>query len=463
MHRRQWLQLPAAALLGATARAARGQAAPADGDPAIDRLLAARVRVQGVGLVGAVVDVDRVRVGAAGTRRAGTDLVPTADTLVEYGSITKTFTALLLADAVLRRELALADPVEAVLPDGLTLRDRAGSPLTWADLATHRSGLPRLPGNLRDPTGADPYDYSRTELWTFVRGWKPERARDEQWAYSNLGYGLLAEALALRAGRSYAALLDERVLRPLGLAGMSLALRDGPVAGLLPGHDASGRPVPNWRFDALAGAGALVGSVRALARYAQAALGLFDHPLREAFRLALTPRAEGPSAHNPVGLAWLFGPLNGRRVANHDGATGGFSTSLFLDPERRRAALVLAHAQVGINDLALHLLDPAVPLRDLSAEQRQRERAAASVPAEQLRPLAGSYALNAQLRIHVRERDGRLFAQATGQGEFELFAIDARRFFARVAALEMHFDGDRGVPASLRLHQAGQTLRFVRE
>lgn len=111
MHRRQWLQLPAATLLGATARAARGQAAPADGDPAIDRLLAARVRVQGVGLVGAVVDGDRVRVGAAGTRRAGTDLVPTADTLVEYGSITKTFTALLLADAVLRRELALADPV----------------------------------------------------------------------------------------------------------------------------------------------------------------------------------------------------------------------------------------------------------------------------------------------------------------------------------------------------------------
>jgi D-alanyl-D-alanine-carboxypeptidase/D-alanyl-D-alanine-endopeptidase len=442
-----------------TPLAARAQNAA----PEAAAILRERLRHEGVGLVSAVIDGPTVRFAAAGRRDAAREAAPDEDTLFEIGSVTKTFTALLLADAAVRGELKLDDAVQAVLPDGLRLRDSAGVPISWADLATHRSGLPRLPPNLRDPSGADPYDYSRKDLLAMLAAWKPERARDTQWEYSNLGYGLLGEALAMRARTSYAALLLERVLEPLGLADMRLALRDTAVPGLMPGHDAARRSVPNWRFDAIAGAGALIGSARSLARYAHAAIGGFEHPLKAAFKLALTPRAGGPSANNAMALAWISAPLNGRRVFNHDGATAGYASSVFLDPERQRAALVLSNAQIGVNDLALHLLDPTIPPRDLAAEKRLAERPVVKVATEALAELAGSYVLNPQFKVTIRARAGQLFAQATGQGEFELFALDARRFFARVTPLEMHFEGEGGAAPAFVLHQGGQKLRFVRE
>lgn len=450
--------------LGAAAQPAGPAAAPGASAPvgasATGRLLRERLPHRTAALAAAVVDGAQVQLAA----EAGADAGPvTPDTLFELGSVTKTFTALLLADAVVRGELALDDPVEAVLPDRLRLRDAAGAPITWADLATHRAGLPRLPDNLRDPSGADPYDYSRAELLAFIAGWRASARRDTAWAYSNLGYGLLAEALAMRAGQPYAELLRARVLQPLGLDGMALALRAPAVPGLVPGRDAQGRPVPNWRFDAIAGAGALVGSARQLARYAQAALGLFDHPLKPAFALAMQPRAEGPSAANRVALAWLAAPLFERQVLNHDGGTGGYASSLWLDPSRRRAALVLSRGALPVNDLALLLLEPRVPARDLAAERRQTERTSVALPAGQLAPLAGRYRLSPQFAVEVRARDGRLFAQATGQGEFELFALAPRQFFARVTPLEMRFEGEDGPPPAFVLQQGGQRLRFVRE
>ena len=125
--------------------------------------------------------------------------------------------------------------------------------------------------------------------------------------------------------------------------------------------------------------------------------------------------------------------------------------------------MVLANCAVPVNDLALHALDPDVPPRDAAADATQTQRPAAAVPADALAVLTGTYALNPQFKVTVRWRDGRLFAQATGQGEFELFALDRRRFFARVTALEIHFDGADGVPPGFELLQGGQRLRFVRE
>lgn len=413
-------------------------------------LLEARLKDGGVALAAGRVGGDQTEFAGAAT--AGRR--PDAYSVFEIGSITKTFTALLLADAVVRGELKLDDAVETVLPAGLALRDSAGQPLRWVDLATHRSGLPRLPGNMTPARPDDPYaDYDWASLQLFLKGWQPAVARGSRFDYSNLGYGLLGHALALRHGSDYAALLTRRVLEPLGLAPHIGFQRPG----LLPGHDAQGRPVPAWQFQSpTAGAGALQGSVRGLLRYAEAALGGYEHPLREAFALCLQRHGAGGAPANPIGLAWLLAPLNGRGLFNHDGGTGGFSSSLWLDPTRGRAAVVLANAQVPVGDLALHLLDDSVPLRDLSATRQ----ASVTLAPEQVQPLAGVYALNPQFKLTLRADGARLFAQATGQGEFELFAKAPRRFFAKVAPLEIEVDADA---AALTLLQGGARLRFVRE
>ena len=287
------------------------------------------------------------------------------DTLFELGSITKTLMALLLADAVQRGELKLTDAVQDALPARQPLRDHRGSPITWADLATHRSGLPRLATNMAPADLADPYaDYSASALLAFLKTWQPTRTRDTAFEYSNLGFGLLGQALAWRAGQPLAALLRHRVLTPLGLAPGDMLLPEAASPAPVAGHDAQGQPVKRWRFaDATAGAGAVLATPRGVARYAQALLGLYEHPLQDAMALCLRRHADGPNDINPVGLAWLLAPLNGRTLHNHDGGTFGFSTALWLDPTRRRAVAVLANAGAPpVGRLALHLLDSAVPL-----------------------------------------------------------------------------------------------------
>ena len=448
--------LRAIAATAACALGAPRQAAALSAEKTAE-LLRARLAEQGVGLAVLQVDKGVVTIAAAGSASEGVPLGD--DARFEIGSITKTFTALLLADAVVRRRLALADAVEGALPSGLRLRDAADAPIRWVDLATHRSGLPRLPANLAPRDLRDPYaDYDEAQLLRFLGDFKATVARDSRWEYSNLGFGLLGYALGRAAGTSYAQLLAERVLEPLGMTRSTLSLPGRAIPGRVDGHDASRRRVPPWHLDVLAGAGGLVMPAADLARYARAALRPDDTPLGEAFRLAQRRHAAGGSEANPMGLGWVRAPLNGRVVLNHDGGTAGFASSLWLDPDRGRAAAVLANALVEVNDLALHLLDESVPAKDLGLMRQP----AIALPAEQLAPLAGVYAARPAFKLTLTVRDGELWAQATGQGAFPLFARSPRRFFARITPLEIEF-ADGSPPAELTLHQGRMTVRFVRE
>ena len=448
---------------GVASRPARAQAAAADG-PAVQALLDARLARQGVGLAAARLVNGRVEAAIAGRRAADQDQALDATHRFEIGSLSKTFVALLLARRVQARDVALDDPVEAALPRGLRLRDAAGAPLRWVDLATHRSGLPRLPGNLQPGRPSDPYaDYDEQALYAFLEAWRPDRPRDARFEYSNLGFGLLGHALALQAGVAFDALLQREVLAPLGLSAITLARPGVGATDMAQGHDAQRQPVPFWHFGVLAGAGALRANLGEMLHYAQAAIGVVDTPLRAAFDLALAPRADGPGRGTRIGLAWFSTEVGGRLMTHHDGGTFGFASSLVIDRAARRGGLVLANAMLPVDDLARHLADPDAPLRDLAAEARATQAAAITLPARLLTPLAGVYAISPQFKVTITADAERLFGQATGQDRFELFARSPRQFFARVTALQISFEGESGPPPAFELQQGGQRLRFVRE
>ena len=467
LRRRPLLQALWAAPLSAAWTASPAQEAPPPADE-LSPLLRERLRHEGVGLaVARFGSPAGLELAAVGPR--GPEGVPLNFTdLFEIGSITKVFTGLLLADAVQRGELKLDDAVEDLLP--FPLRDKEGLPLRFVDLATHRSGLPRLPLNLAPRNADDPYaDYGETLMLEGLQLFKPSRSREERFEYSNLGVGLLAWLLARRARKPLAALLEARVLGPLDLGGpggMKLQLQRPPAAQRVQGHDAQGKPVAPWTFaDTLAGAGALRASAAQLARFGQAALGGIEHPLSAAFALALQVHSRlGPQPEVSMGLGWMLAEREGRRYATHDGGTGGFSSSLWLDLSRRRGGLALANASVTVGDLARHLMDPQRPLRNVAEEKRVREQAQITLAPAELSRLAGVYAASPQFKLTLRERDGRLFAQATGQGEFELFARAPGQFFARVTALDVSFEGPADAPPQrLVLLQGGQRSVFARE
>jgi D-alanyl-D-alanine-carboxypeptidase/D-alanyl-D-alanine-endopeptidase len=302
---------------------------------------------------------------ANGVRR----VVPVADvpydgrTIFEIGSITKTFTGILLAEMAERGELRLEDPVQDLLPKGVSVPARNGRQIRLVDLATHTSGLPRLPGNLAPADSANPYaDYSVDRLYDFLRGHQLGRDIGERAEYSNLGAGLLGHVLALRAGKSYEALVTERILAPLGMTSTRITLSAEHRGRLAPGHSASGQEVPNWDIPTLAGAGALRSDVDDMLKFIAASLQPPDNALGRAIRSSHEPRAV-MSETAKVGLHWIVTTTRfGRTVIWHNGGTAGYRTFIGFDPERRTGVVVLSNRSNSVDRIGMHLLDPRMPV-----------------------------------------------------------------------------------------------------
>jgi CubicO group peptidase (beta-lactamase class C family) len=229
-------------------------ASAASGDE-IRTVLAERIDVQrqSVGIVVGVIEPAGRRIVTHGSPAKGDARPLDGHTVFEIGSISKVFTSLLLADAVERGEVSLTDPVATFLPASVPMPER-GRAITLQDLATHTSGLPRLPTNMTPQDGNNPYaDYTVAQLYAFLSGYALPRDVGAQYEYSNLGGGLLGHVLALRAGSSYEALVESRITGPLGMNSTRITLPAEMRARLAAGYGPTLQPATNWDLPTLAG------------------------------------------------------------------------------------------------------------------------------------------------------------------------------------------------------------------
>ncbi len=180
------------------------------------------------------------------------------DSIFEIGSITKTFTATILAQRVVEGAVRLDEPVRALLPPGTVAKPASGPEITLLDLSDHHSGLPPMPDN--DPH-ADPTnplaDYDINLLYAFIAKHGVSTPPDAPFLYSNLGEGLLGEALANQAGQPYAALLQNQVLAPLRMLHTGVVLTPDMQRHLLQGYSDDGKPARSWDLNALVAAGGI--------------------------------------------------------------------------------------------------------------------------------------------------------------------------------------------------------------
>lgn len=419
------------------------------GDEGIGTLIAERIAPRaGQGIVVGVIEPAGQRVVAGGPH-GGTAF--DGATLFEIGSISKVFTALILADMVNKGEVALDDPAEKYLPAGATMPSRNGRKITLADLSTHTSSLPRLADNMPYGDLADPYaDYTEALMLEFLGRSELPRDIGSQHEYSNFGVGLLGYLLGRAAGSDYETLLRERITGPLGMTDTAVTLSPAQQARFAPGHDTFMRPARPWRLPLQEGAGGIRSTTDDMLKFAHAALDP-GSPIGPAMRTALSVRRDTGIARTEQALGWqVFHPASGREVLIHNGGTGGYRAVLAIEPSKHHAVVALANsaAEPATTDLGLRVLvgmpmppTPPVP----PPPPPPTDRAEVTLPASELDRVTGLYEFPNGLQFRITREGPVLRAQRLGGvtgPALQLHAEAPLAFFLRAIDAQVRFTTD---------------------
>jgi CubicO group peptidase (beta-lactamase class C family) len=286
-------------------------------------------------------------------------------------------------DMVQHGDVALSDPVAIHLPSHVTVPQRNGRQITLQDLATHRSGLPRFPSNLKPRDPSNPFaDYTVEQLYQFLSIHELTRDVDAKVEHSSVGLGLLGHALERRAGTDYESQIRTRILDPLGMSSTRISPSPDMKARLAPGHNRKLQRVSNWDVPTFAGAGGFQSTANDLLTFLTANLDHTTSPLGAAMTAVLRVRRgtgrEGPIGWSAVTLDGVFS-RDGRNMFVTSGATGGYRAFLGFDRKVRAGVVVFANALsvsgglsgfYDFDNIGLHLLDSRWPLSGPSNEQR---------------------------------------------------------------------------------------------
>jgi D-alanyl-D-alanine-carboxypeptidase/D-alanyl-D-alanine-endopeptidase len=350
---------------------------------------------EGIGVVVGILDRGTTSVHGYGHTRDGASTAPDGRTLFGIGSISKVFTTTLLAALIVVEEaVEMNQPVRELLRETPDLPES----ITLLSLATHTSGLPRLPRNLwksvrKNPT--DPYaNYTEADLLDYLCTVQAADLRQTvgMISYSNLGMGLLGYAVSKLLGVSYEEAVQRWVCRRLALNDTLITLRPELEQRLAVGHDATGKPTSNFHMPSLPGAGALYSSVDDLLRFLSAHV-TYEQPLSDMlplilrsyctefarprgllrllrrFRMVL-PQQPCPSIEAVgIGLGWVRArlPRSGAAAWLHNGGTVAYRSFTAFVPESRTGVVVLNNRgmhgmeiilpQYTVDNLGLEILD----------------------------------------------------------------------------------------------------------
>jgi CubicO group peptidase (beta-lactamase class C family) len=374
------------------------------------------------------------------------------DTKFRLGSVTKQFTAASILLLQERGKLKLDAPVKTYLPDAPAAWDK----ITVHHLLTHTAGIPNL-------TSFD--DFQKTKTLPATPASLIARFRDrplefqpgEKHSYSNSGYILLSAIVERVSGQGYAAFVAENIFKPLGMADTGYdvhamviprrAAGYSPRAGIVVNADYVDMTIPQ-------GAGALYSTTHDLLKWER---GLFGGKLLkpESLKAMITPYKDN------YALGVAVSTKDGATTVSHGGGIEGFNTWLGYDPDRKLTVVVLANLNGGSPGKIGNAL---MTLARGGAVRLPGERKAVALGPEALKAYEGSYAISPEFGFVIRVGNGKLIAQATGQGPLELYAEKLDHFFFRDVDAQIVFARDAaGKVTSATLFQNGREAKAPRK
>ena len=377
-------------------------------------------------------------------RLSATDTrVPDGDAVFEIASVTKVFTGILLAQAVLNGEVELDDPISMYLPEGVTAPAYEGRSITLLDLATHYSGLPHWNDALSP-------SYTLDQMYTYLSEYRLTRAPGSNYEYSGFGFGILGNLLVRRAGEeNFEALLEDRITGPLGMNSTRIELTPDMRSRLAAPHSSYSVVSSNYA-PTLAGSGAIRSTANDLLTFLAANMGITDTELRPALQLASTPQRQGEMwTLAYIGLGWNL-PESGNGIHYHGGGSFGYSSFLAWDSERKIGVVVLMNIYGGPKERIAFPLLRGFPLTPVPVDP--------SV----LAAYAGSYQFD-DFDVVIRVDGAQIYFGVPGLGEAELIAISEDRFYlAGMYAEIVFYPNDRGEVDRMERVVIGGTLTAKR-
>jgi len=424
-------------------------------DPLVEQLLADEIVV---GLVVGIYKDGETQVIGYGETEKGKGIAPDGETIYEIGSASKAFTGVMLADLVERGRVKLDDPMQKYLRNAAKSQLQNPSHITFEHLATHTSGLPRLPDDFQPADPTNPYaDYTFQQIFAFLKEYEPRRAPGE-YEYSNFGMGLLGVLLGGREKMSYEELLVERIAKPCGMDDTCVELSNKQRRRLAPPYNATLQAAKNWDIPTLAGAGGIRSTTNDMLKFIAASLADDDKPLTKALQLSHKKRHSMPDGQ-AIGLAWHIHPDGMTRW--HNGMTGGYASWLAVIPSHDVGVVVLSNtATEQITELGGNITRIAFEEKTGQSEVPS----VAEVPKEVLKSYEGVYAITRDFALTVTLEGDRLMVQATGQQKLQVYPESETTFFYKVVDAQLTFAGEKNDKAAMViLHQNGANQVATRQ
>lgn len=283
-------------------------------------------------------------------------VIENKDMLFEIGSITKVFTSTLLAHHIVNGKIK----TQATANQYFKFKFKEKEPIKLVELSNHTSGLPRLPSNFVTNTflPENPYkNYTIADFQQYLKeGLKLNTKPGTVYDYSNTGAGLLGTIIGISQKTTYRELLQELIFDRYEMTA-TYTSRDGIETRMVKGLQKDGRETSNWDWDAFAGTGCIISSVADLSKFAIAQF----NPNNKELALTHVPTFT-INERMKIGMGWhiVSSSKTGAAYLWHNGGTGGYSSSMALDLEKKNGIILFSNATPGdgeIDALCFDLLE----------------------------------------------------------------------------------------------------------
>jgi CubicO group peptidase (beta-lactamase class C family) len=290
-----------------------------------------------------------------GETKKGTNTLPGEKSLYEIGSISKTFTGILLAHAINEKKIALTDDIRKYLPGEYPDLQYKGAPIRIANLANHTSGLPRLPLDLDTTAGYNPENpyahYTKEMIYQYLKTFKPDTAAGARSEYSNFGFAVLGGILEKVYQKPLAELIKQIITGPLKMNNTYFDVPESDKALLTTGYsEETGKAVPYWQLGAFNACGGLKSDLQDMLVFLKTNMADMNPDF------ALSHQETDRQADFSRGLAWMITPFRGKINVWHNGGTAGYRTWSGYLKGKKLGVVILCNSGDDVDDMALGLL-----------------------------------------------------------------------------------------------------------